>query len=163
MNWDAVGAVGEIVGAVAVVLTLIYLALQVRQSANATQAFSIQTASSLDQEFLLALGTSKETAVLWASYLSAPEKLSDEERLQGAYLMASFIRRLENVYIQHRLGALSKEGWQSRQRMFNGIANSAGYAAYLSSPPGQFIDKDFRFYMGELSEMSEESGGDTQA
>lgn len=105
MNWDAVGAVGEIVGALAVVMALIYLAVQVRQSTNATQAVSIQTASSLDQEFLLALGTDQDTALLWASYLATPEALSVEQRLQGAYLMASFVRRLENVCIQHRLGA----------------------------------------------------------
>lgn len=151
MNWDAVGAIGEIVGALAVVMTLIYLAVQVRQSTNATQAVSIQTASSLDQEFLLALGTDQSRALLWAAYLSAPESLTDEQRLQGAYLMASFVRRLENIYIQQRLGALSKEGWESRQAMFNGIARSAGYAAYLDSPPGGFINEDFRRYMSELS------------
>jgi hypothetical protein len=32
MNWDALGALGETVGAIAVVATLIYLARQVRQS-----------------------------------------------------------------------------------------------------------------------------------
>lgn len=32
MNWDAVGAVGEVIGATAVILTLLYLARQVRQS-----------------------------------------------------------------------------------------------------------------------------------
>ncbi len=32
MNWDAIGAVGEIIGAAAVVVTLAYLALQVRPS-----------------------------------------------------------------------------------------------------------------------------------
>ncbi len=30
MNWDAIGAVGEIVGAAAVVVTLIYVAVQIR-------------------------------------------------------------------------------------------------------------------------------------
>ena len=30
VNWDAVGAIGETVGALAVVLTLAYLALQIR-------------------------------------------------------------------------------------------------------------------------------------
>ena len=30
MNWEAIGAVGEIVGATAVVVTLIYVAVQVR-------------------------------------------------------------------------------------------------------------------------------------
>jgi hypothetical protein len=32
MNWDAIGAIGEILGALVVLLTLIYLATQVRQS-----------------------------------------------------------------------------------------------------------------------------------
>jgi hypothetical protein len=32
MNWDAIGAVGEIVGALTVLITLIYLATQIRQS-----------------------------------------------------------------------------------------------------------------------------------
>ena len=35
MHWDAIGAIGEIVGAIAVVATLAYLAIQMRQ--NTTQ------------------------------------------------------------------------------------------------------------------------------
>lgn len=37
MNWDALGALGEIVGAVAVVITLIYLAVQTRQNTAAVR------------------------------------------------------------------------------------------------------------------------------
>lgn len=36
MNWEALGAIGDFVGAVAVVVTLIYLAIQVRHSKKAT-------------------------------------------------------------------------------------------------------------------------------
>ena len=32
MNWDAIGAVGDAVSAIAVVVSLLYLATQVRQS-----------------------------------------------------------------------------------------------------------------------------------
>ena len=32
MNWDAIGALGEIVGAIAVVVTLAYLAIQIQQN-----------------------------------------------------------------------------------------------------------------------------------
>ncbi len=31
MNWDALGAIGEIVGATAVVISVIYLAVQIRK------------------------------------------------------------------------------------------------------------------------------------
>ena len=32
MNWDALGAIGEIIGAIAVVITLGFLAIQIRYS-----------------------------------------------------------------------------------------------------------------------------------
>jgi hypothetical protein len=35
MNWDAVGAIAELLGAIAVFLTLAYLTIQVRQNAKA--------------------------------------------------------------------------------------------------------------------------------
>ena len=37
MNWDAISAVGEILGAAAVVLSLVYLATQIRQGTSATR------------------------------------------------------------------------------------------------------------------------------
>lgn len=38
VNWEAVGAVGEIIGGAAVVLTLAYLAFQIRYNTRATRA-----------------------------------------------------------------------------------------------------------------------------
>ncbi len=44
MNWDAIGAVGEIAGAMAVIVTLVYLASQVRQNSVIMQADMYQKA-----------------------------------------------------------------------------------------------------------------------
>jgi hypothetical protein len=41
MNWDAIGAIGEIVGALAVLATLIYLAIQVRQNSEQVRQNSV--------------------------------------------------------------------------------------------------------------------------
>jgi K+ transporter len=43
MNWDAIGAVGEMIGALALVVTIAYLALQVRASTNESEgnAFTV--------------------------------------------------------------------------------------------------------------------------
>ena len=40
VNWEAISAIGQIVGAIAVVISLIYLAREVRSSAHATQLAS---------------------------------------------------------------------------------------------------------------------------
>ena len=42
MNWDAIGAIGEVVGAVAVVLTLGYLAVSIRQTITTVKIDSRQ-------------------------------------------------------------------------------------------------------------------------
>ena len=42
MNWDAIGAIGEIIGALAVLITLIYLAVQVRQAKHQLELNSAQ-------------------------------------------------------------------------------------------------------------------------
>lgn len=64
--------------------------------------------------------------------------------------MGSLLRRLENIQIQKHLGTLSKDGWQSRQSMFNVIANSQGYSAILDSPAAAFMNADFIKYMSQL-------------
>jgi hypothetical protein len=57
VNWQAIGAVGEILGALAVVATLGYLAVQIRESRKATAADVYQTraAHRADQQMRLAL------------------------------------------------------------------------------------------------------------
>ncbi len=41
MNWEAIGAVGEALGAIAVIVTLIYLAIQTRKTGKVMRATAI--------------------------------------------------------------------------------------------------------------------------
>ena len=43
MNWDAIGAIGEVVGAMAVVLSLIYLSFQIRHATKASEDASFRS------------------------------------------------------------------------------------------------------------------------
>ena len=53
MNWEAIGAIGEIVGAAAVIITLIYLASQVRTARKATLDQNRLTRSAAIREIIL--------------------------------------------------------------------------------------------------------------
>ncbi len=48
MNWDALGAIGELIGAVAVLLTLIYLAIQSRQNNELVKFHVLQKGTTLN-------------------------------------------------------------------------------------------------------------------
>jgi len=50
INWDALGAIGEIVGAVVVVVTLVFLAIQMRQNTSAMrESYKLERAAALDR------------------------------------------------------------------------------------------------------------------
>jgi len=60
MNWEAVGAIGEVIGAIAVLVTLMYLASQVRSARKAAVASIIQGRGELAYSFF----RDNETSVL---------------------------------------------------------------------------------------------------
>jgi len=157
-NTDAVNRWLTLGANIGVVIGIIFLALELQQNnellqsqAQETQALSIQAATTLDQDFLLLIGSDPALAQTWNTYLRAPDTLSKDQWLQGSYLMAALLRRLESVYIQKRLGSLSEEGWRSRQALFIGIARSPGYSAYLKSPSAALLGDELYDYMDQLA------------
>lgn len=51
MNWEALGALGEIAGAMAVIVTLVYLSVQIRQNTKASRVAAVQAASENSSRF----------------------------------------------------------------------------------------------------------------
>jgi hypothetical protein len=81
MNWDAIGAVGEIVGAGAVVATLIYLSVQMRLSRQATEVQSTYSSVERYANWRTHLIQNPELALIVAK-ANRGEPLQDEEDIQ---------------------------------------------------------------------------------
>ena len=111
MNWEAVGAVGEILGAIAVFVTLIYLALQIRQvnrvNASAVrQNFYDFTA----QQMLHGTDSFKFHAMLDRACMTDQE-LSEGERFQLFRFFQGVFVGYQCAFIQYRNGVLGEEDW----------------------------------------------------
>ena len=92
MNWEAIGAVGEIVGAITVVATLIYLAKQIKDSARAARSQSITDATTGMQAWYQELGSNPQVSELVLTGFRNPEALSKEAQFQWLMIMhACFI------------------------------------------------------------------------
>ncbi len=115
---------------VGVIIGIVFLAIEIRGNTIATEAASLQIAAELDQSFLLQIGSDEKVARLWQTYVNTPNVLTDEQRARAELLFAALVRRLESILLQYELGALSEDGWKARQRLFEGIANTPGYAVY---------------------------------
>ena len=148
-KFDLIATV-QMLANIGVIAGILFLAIQIHGNTVATQAQNIEAASSLDQEFLLLLSTDPVLAKIWTGYLTAPELLSEDERLQGRYMFAALLRRLENAYLQHQLGALSDDGWQARQELFVSMARSAGFAEFSKSSNASSSGAEILGYMEHL-------------
>ena len=79
MNWDAIGAVGEIIGGVAVLVTLIYLAIQVRHARRAQQAEAIRANRIERREYHTGFRDSPYIPKIYAKLESGEELNTEEE------------------------------------------------------------------------------------
>ena len=81
MNWEAVGAIGEIVGAIAVFLTLIYLAWQIRNQNRQARDASTQWGVSQFNTLRLATLQNPEAATVMMQGYQSLEDLDPLQQL----------------------------------------------------------------------------------
>ena len=108
MTWEAIGALGEIIGAIAVVITLLYLASQTRQNTRATHASATASTASEMETNLLAIANDAYLAEAYKKAISQ-EKLSDLESIRLGFWWAAFVRGTHSHLIQDGLGNLSED------------------------------------------------------
>lgn len=110
MNWDAVGSIAELLGAVATVAMLAYLAVQVRQSSETTRAQIRQSVADSQINHLNSRAT--DPFLRRASLKSFSGKELDEEERYGLRLhLATHLRLFENHFAQYTLGTMDPEDW----------------------------------------------------
>ena len=118
MDWEAVIAIVEIAGLLAVVISLIYVAIQVRQNSALIGQNTEVARSSVDLE-LTALGTdfnlrvAENPALARAYYMGLhdPDSLTEDEKIQLHYLIPSVFLLMEGAHRQYVRGYLPESGW----------------------------------------------------
>lgn len=112
MNWEAVGAVGEIVGAVAVVMSLVYLALQIRVQNREARAASVHQVMHEYSTTISAL-LQPEMADIWVSAIEDFDNLTPSQRVRVVVYLTAGVRSFEDAYYQWREGRLEDDVWRA--------------------------------------------------
>jgi len=142
--------IAEIISALAVIISLIFVGIQIRGNTKATQASTFHEIAALDIHLLLSLGASKESARIISTFRENPGALDEEEHNHGFHLFAAEIRHVENLFLQNENKMLSKKDWESRKSLVDGMVLTPGFGALLESPNKQFFDGSFIQYSERL-------------
>ncbi|MCI5107385.1 MAG: hypothetical protein MRY76_11775 [Pseudomonadales bacterium] len=160
MNWEAIGSISEVAGAVGVIVTLIYLAIQLRQNTKATQLTAVQNSMENSARFSELIATDSDLARIFSLGLSNPDELSANEMLRFVNALNVFMRRESVAYYLYREGTLPEELWAARVTALTGALNQPGLKVYLETSADS-LPAEFREFVEQIvaqeSTMSEDT------
>jgi hypothetical protein len=130
MTLADLGSLGEFVGAVAVVLSLVYLAVQIRQNTRSTRASMIQAVYSQASSFSALLGGNLQAARVWRIGLTSPDELNEDETWQFISLATGMFRSFEAMFTQFQQTTHDRVAWEPWEASMLGFLGAPGFKVF---------------------------------
>ena len=108
MKLEKLAALAEIVSSIAILLTLIFLALQMQQNTRAIQANSRQNALMAEMDYL---NNALDNPGLILN--RAKSDLTDEDKLLISLHLSKYLRQREHDWLQLKNGVMDQSAWNS--------------------------------------------------
>ena len=131
---EALGNLGDFLGGIAVVVTLLYLAYQVRQNTKILRATSQQELAAVGNrgmEILSRNGVGRAYSVGLRRYPDMP----DEERRQFVYAFTQYMNSIQEILALYEGGSLEFSTYK---------VHLSGFAAQVVTPGGAALWKEVR-------------------
>ena len=146
MNWDAIGAIGETVGAIAVILTLAYLAIQIRQNALATQTASHHAVTDSLNQGNLAVAQDAALAQIWVTGCVDRMSLTEAERERFDSLCRAYFHVFDSLFYSATKGTGERDLLRAEESGFSHLMSLQGVSEWWDENPYAF-SPEFRSYM----------------
>jgi hypothetical protein len=131
MSLEDLGNIGEFVAAVAVIVSLIYLAVQIRQNTQSMHAAAAHQATVGASVFTMPIAESEELARIFSTGLFRPDQLTtEEERIRWLVLFITLFRHYEDVFLQYKNGTVGAESWEAWLNAMRPFLAYPGFAAF---------------------------------
>ena len=149
MQWGAVGAIAELLGAIGVIASLFYVASQIRRNSLALEAATNQAVSDSTQLRLLAPAQNPALAVALAKARSDYEALSPAEHVQLVFFSRATFRGIQNAFFQHRQGLLPEIAWRDYEAIIRMNLKRPDVPQWWPTERASF-DEEFAEYVDQL-------------
>jgi len=145
MNWEAIGAIGDAVGGIGVVLSLIYLAIQTKSNTRAVQSASFHQANEAFANMAMLIALDPALVVIMDK-ASKGQTLPEDEQTRFHWVLMSLFRRAESTYFQTELGTLQSNSWAGIELTLKlAISSPLGAVWWATSSPR--FNPQFRAYV----------------
>ena len=141
--------VAEVVGAVAIVVSLIYVGVQVNDSTRAVRSATATETSAAISAWYAAVGSDSEATRILLHTMNDPESVSREEALQFVYMIHGLMTQYQTAYYLSEEQTLDVQLRESLVNTITGVREQPGFLMYWGQRRDLF-DPEFREFMDDL-------------
>ncbi|MGA7296928.1 MAG: hypothetical protein WBW92_05420 [Rhodanobacteraceae bacterium] len=139
----------DLIGAIAVVVSLVYLAIQIRQNTHAMRAETAREVVASIRANNTTVACDAELFRIFSIITENPSRLSPEDRGRATHLLFNHFRSIEDAHHQYTKGNLDEDIWAGWSRTFSDYINSPGWREYWELRRDYFSSA-FARYVDEL-------------
>ena len=147
------GAIGELVGGIAIIVSLLYVGLQVKHGTNATRAATNQSFAAQFSELILRITKPELRDIFWRG-ITGLKNLEGSENAAFMALMASIMRTYEMFYFERIEGRFDSRMWDGYKTQLIDLYDNEGVREYWAIRKHQYSD-DFDSYLVSQASMVE--------
>jgi hypothetical protein len=144
MDWDAIGALAELLAAVGGIVAIFYLAIQIRINTKAIQSSSIDS-------WVSAISIANEANAHTDEFISIAmdsyDDLDPRQRILFHRAMAQNMNAMEAMYLHHLNGVVDSTFFESKMNSMKPYYELEGWRRWWSRKGASFLDPRFVAYV----------------
>ncbi|NKC00295.1 MAG: hypothetical protein GKR90_17665 [Pseudomonadales bacterium] len=159
MSIQDLGAIGELLAAIATLATLIYLALQIKQNTTAVQSSVADSMINSAQATMSTITGSAANAHVFNVGATDYDSLTADQQVQYRYIIVSLLNTSDLMYWNFRRGTLDHELWSRQATWITawlshpvGLELWDGYKTFLTPAFSEYVNQHLRVKTQEISD-----------
>ena len=158
MTLEEFNYIAEIIGSIAIIASLIYVALQVRQNTIAVRLSTLHDVKDTIREVNLLVAEQGDLAEILFEGFQGLDKLSGAPRARFYTWAHNLFLGYENLYLQYLGGALDPRHWSGMAQHMTDVSSVPGLQAYWADRRQWFTEEFRNYWENEVSPAPADPG-----
>jgi hypothetical protein len=130
MNWEAITAISQLVSSIAVVFSVLYLAVQVHRSTRVANVAAQDAAATALRDVTKPYMENAELGRIWQVGLEKLSELPPPDQMRFFHATYQFLKAFETIHFHYVYGVMDQQLWEGWRELLRHYIASPGMAHY---------------------------------